>query len=58
MIKFLKKLFHKWMGVEEMDPHLDPYLKEEERDIPLYKGHCDGHTRFKKSCNACQEAKI
>ena len=36
MIKLIKKWIKAWMGIkdEEMDPHAELYLKEEESEVP------------------------
>ena len=48
MIKYIKKLWNKLFGKKEVvvAPTPTPVPKPE---------HCSGHTRFKKSCKACQE---
>jgi|TARA_R100000482_G_scaffold111824_1_gene54264 hypothetical protein len=57
MIKFIKKLIHKWFGIEEeMDPHAELYLKDKEPDVPVYEEkplHCETHLRFRKNCPHC-----
>jgi hypothetical protein len=45
MIKYIKNLLKKWFGKKEVEI-VKPQPKPE---------HCTSHTRFKKSCNACQE---
>ena len=46
MIKYIKNLLKKWFGKKEVVVEAAPAPKPE---------HCTSHTRFKKSCNACQE---
>jgi hypothetical protein len=48
MIKFIKELIKKWSRIEEQDPHLVLYEEVKPK-------HCIEHTRYKKSCKACQE---
>ena len=49
IMRFIKKLVMKWMGMEEeQDPHLVLYEEVKPK-------HCIEHTRYKKSCKACQE---
>ena len=53
----IKKLWNKiknWFTPkEEMDPHEEFYAKVPEPEVPVYKEHCDGHSRFIKSCSNC-----
>ena len=49
MIKYIKNLLKKWFGKKEVEivkPQPQPQPKPE---------HCVTHTRYKKSCKACQE---
>jgi len=48
MIKFIKELIKKWSRIEEQDPHLVLYEEVKSK-------YCIEHTRYKKSCKACQE---
>ena len=36
-----------------MDPHEEFYTVVPEPEIPVHKNHCDGHSRFIKSCPNC-----
>ena len=45
MIKYIKNLLKKWFGKKEVEI-VKPQSKPE---------HCITHTRYKKSCKACQE---
>ena len=53
----IKKLWNKiksWFTPKkEMDPHEEFYTVVPEPEIPVYKDHCDGHSRFMKSCPNC-----
>ena len=53
MIEFIKKIFAKWFGKEEVvvltEEVVEP-VEEVEVELPT---HCTGHTRFKKSCSLC-----
>ena len=54
MIEFIKKIFAKWFGKEEVvvltEEIVEPVEEVEEVELPT---HCMGHTRFKKSCSLC-----
>ena len=61
-MKFIKKLICKIFHIkacqcpDEIDEHLEFFLKVPEPDTPVYEGnpiHCGSHTRFRKSCTAC-----
>ena len=67
MIKKIKNFICKLIGIkqcacpEDMDPH-EVMLHLKKSDVAVYenedavkKGHCSGHTRFRKSCPLCQE---
>jgi hypothetical protein len=53
----IKKLWNKiksWFTPkQEMDPHEEFYTVVPEPEIPVHKDHCDGHSRFMKSCPNC-----
>ena len=53
----IKKLWNKIKGwftpKQEMDPHEEFYTLVPKPEIPVYKDHCDGHSRFMKSCPNC-----
>tara|TARA_A100001515_G_scaffold118855_1_gene101279 strand:+ start:340 stop:522 length:183 start_codon:yes stop_codon:yes gene_type:complete len=52
-----KKIWNKiksWFTPKnEMDPHEEFYTVVPEPEIPVHKNHCDGHSRFIKSCPSC-----
>tara|TARA_R100000995_G_scaffold59443_1_gene30015 strand:+ start:364 stop:519 length:156 start_codon:yes stop_codon:yes gene_type:complete len=48
MIKYIINKIKNIFKPERQDPHI--VLYEE-----IKPEHCDGHTRFKKSCPTCQE---
>ena len=54
MIEFIKKIFAKWFGKEEVvvltEEIVEPVEEVEEVELPT---HCTGHSRFKKSCSLC-----
>ena len=53
----IKKLWNKIKSLftpkQEMDPHEEFYTVVPEPEIPVHKDHCDGHSRFIKSCPNC-----
>ena len=55
MIEFIKKIFAKWFGKEEVvvltEEIVEPVEEVEEVELPT---HCTGHARFKKSCPLCR----
>ena len=54
MIKKLWDKIKSWFTPkQEMDPHEEFYTVVPESEIPVYKDHCDGHSRFMKSCPNC-----
>jgi len=56
MIEFIKKIFAKWFGKEEVvvltEEIVEPVEEVEPVELPT---HCTGHARFKKSCPLCNE---
>ena len=52
MIEFIKKIFTKWFGKEEVVVLTEEIVEPVEVELPT---HCTGHTRFKKSCPLCNE---
>ena len=50
----IKKLWNKiksWFTPkQEIDEHIEFYTKVPEPEVPVHKDHCDGHSRFRKSC--------
>ena len=56
MIEFIKKIFAKWFGKEEVvvltEEIVEPVEEVKEVELPT---HCTGHARFKKSCPLCNE---
>ena len=51
MIEFIKKIFAKWFGKEEVVILTEEVVEKVEKvELPT---HCKGHTRFKKSCSLC-----
>ena len=54
MIEFIKKIFAKWFGKEEVvvltEEIVEP-VEVKEVELPT---HCTGHARFKKSCPLCR----
>ena len=60
MIKFLKKLWKKYLRDLGYSRIKTAYYKEVkvEKQMPtlmIKPQHCERHSRFKKSCAACQE---
>jgi len=62
MIKFLKKLWKKYLRDLGYSRIKTAYYKEVkvEKQMPTFMIkpkplHCERHSRFKKSCQACQE---
>ena len=56
MIKYIKKFFKKWFGIEEeMDPHAELYLTTPEPEISVQDWPCNTHKYYRKSCKICQE---
>jgi len=57
MIKFIKKIFAKWFSKKEAVQLTEEAVAPVEKVIePVVEKptHCEGHTRFKKSCPLCQ----
>ena len=57
MIKFIKKIFAKWFSKKEAVQLTEEVVAPVEKVIePVVEKptHCEGHTRFKKSCPLCQ----
>jgi len=56
MIEFIKRIFARWFGKEEVivltEKIVEPVEEVKEVELPT---HCTGHTRFKKSCPLCNE---
>ena len=52
MIEFIKKIFAKWFGKEEVIVLTEEVVEEEVEEVEL-PTHCKGHTRFRKSCPLC-----
>ena len=51
MIEFIKKIFAKWFGKEEVVVLTEEVVEKVEKvELPT---HCKGHTRFRKSCPLC-----
>ena len=56
--KFWNKIKSWFTPKQEVDPHEELYTVIPDPDVPVYKDektatHCDGHSRFMKSCPNC-----
>jgi hypothetical protein len=54
MIEFIKKIFAKWFGKEEVIVLTEETVEPVVEPVVEKPTHCSGHTRFKKSCSLCQ----
>ena len=60
MIKKLKNFICKLFNIksckcDDVDEHIEYFTKVPEPEVPVHKDHCDGHSRFRKSCLNCLE---
>ena len=53
----IKKIWNKikslFTPARDIDEHIEFYTKVPEPEIAVHKEHCDGHSRFIKSCPNC-----